>query len=131
MSAERVDVRGPVDWWPFTRLLITASVLAVAAHFFFGWQVRPQDAVSLSGQMLGVLSLLAMISFALADLYLLFFLLLPLYVLGVLNDWAYAGSRWSCRAIFQIRSSRLLAFGGLCGEILLLGALACLIRRFL
>jgi hypothetical protein len=63
-----------VDWWPFTRLLITAAVLGLWAHAFLGWSVEPRRLLSVPGQMLGVLSILAMISFVLADLYLLLFL---------------------------------------------------------
>lgn len=124
------EYAGGVDWWPFTRLLITASALAVAANLFLGWQMRPQDLLALAGQMLGVLSILAMISFALADLYLLLFLG-PLYVVGVLNDGFYAASRWACRAVLRLRSSWLLALGGLLGEILLFSGLAYLVRRVL
>lgn len=124
------DPRSPlytVDWWPFTRLLISATTLGLAAHVFLGWEVQPRQLLALSGQMLGVLSILAMISFTLADLYLLLFLG-PLYVVGVLNDWFYGASRWICRTVLRLQSTPLLALGGLCGEILLFGSLICLIR---
>ncbi len=127
MKPERGEYAGGVDWWPFTRLVITSAVLGVAAHVFLGWQFRPRELLALSGQILGVLSILAMFSFVLADLYLLVFLI-PLYVAGVLNDLTYGASWWACRVVFQLRSARLLAFGGLCGEILLFGGLACLLR---
>lgn len=117
------------DWWPFSRLLITAAVLGSAAHFFLGWQVRPQALVSMGIQSFGVLSLLAMISFVLADLYLLLFLF-PLLIVGVLNDWFYSASRWTCQVVLRLRAASLLAVGGLCGEILLFGGLAFLLRRF-
>lgn len=111
---------GGRDWWPFTRMLITAAILGLLAHLFLGWQVRPRELFALSGQILGVLSLLAMISFVLADLYLLVFLL-PLYAVGVLNDWFYDFSRWICLKVFRLTSTTLLAFGGLLGEIVLFG----------
>lgn len=130
MIAERIEAAKSVDWWPFTRLVITAAALGLAAHIFLGWQVRPREVLALPGQMLGVLSILAMISFVLADLYLLLFLG-PLYIVGVLNDGFYAASRWACRAAFRLRSAWLLALGGLCGEILLFGGLAYLLRRIL
>jgi len=118
------------DWWPFTRMLITAAALGLGAHLYLGWQVRPRELLVLPGQMLGVLSILAMISFVLADLYLLLFLI-PLYILAVLNDWTYGASWHACRAILRLRSARLLALGGLCGEIVLFGGLAYLLRRVL
>ena len=120
-----------MDWWPFTRLLITAAVLGLAAHTFFGWSVEPRRLLSTPGQMLGVLSILAMISFILADLYLLAFLLVPLYVVGVLNDWFYLASRAACRVLLRLRSAPVLAVGGLCGEVLMFGSLALLIRAAL
>ena len=118
------------DWWPFTRLLIATAALGLGAHFYLGWQVRPRELLALSGQMLGVLSLLAMISFVLADLYLLLFLG-PLYVVGVLNDYFYLASWHACRMILRFRSAWLLAIGGLCGEVLLFGGLACLLRSLI
>lgn len=110
--------------------MITAAVLGLASHVFLGWQVRPREALTLPGQMLGVLSILAMISFALADLYLLV-LLVPLYAVAVLNDWTYSASRHACRAVLRLESAALLAFGGLCGEILLFGGILCLMRLLL
>ena len=130
MNLEQARPAVGVDWWPFTRLLITAAVLGLAAHTFFGWSVEPRRLLSTPGQMLGVLSILAMISFVLADLYLLLFLG-PLYVVGVLNDWFYGVSRWACRAVLRLRSAWLLALGGLFGEILLFSALAYLVHRVL
>ncbi len=32
MIPERADFRGPVDWWPFTRIIVTAAALGLAAH---------------------------------------------------------------------------------------------------
>jgi len=130
MSAERVDIRGPVDWWPFTRIIVTAAALGLAAHVYLGWPLRPRELFALSGQILGVLSILAMISFVLADLYLLLFLV-PLYVVGVLNDGFYNASRAACRGLLRLRSAPVLALGGLCGEVLLFGSLALLIRAAL
>lgn len=112
---------GGRDWWPFTRLITTAAVLGIGAHVFLGWEVQPRRLITLPGQMLGVLSILAMISFVLADLYLLLFLS-PLYVVGVLNDWFYNFSHWTFRTIFRVRSSRTLALLGLIGEVALFGA---------
>lgn len=129
MSAERVDIRGPVDWWPFTRIIVTAAALGLAAHVFLGWQVRPRELFALSGQILGVLSILAMISFVLADLYLLLFLG-PLYVVGVLNDWFYLAPRWAVRVAFRCESRFALGLAGLCGEVLLFGGLGFLLRHF-
>lgn len=131
MDQKQAYPTGGVDWWPFTRLLITAAVLGLAAHAFFGWSIEPRRMLSTPGQMLGVLSILAMISFILADLYLLAFLLIPLYVVGVLNDWFYLASRWIAGTIFQVKSARLLALIGLAGEVFLFGSLAWLARRLL
>lgn len=130
MNPEQARPAGGVDWWPFTRLLITAAVLGLAAHIFLGWQPPLRQILTMPGQMLGVLSILAMISFVLADLYLLLFLG-PLYIVGVLNDGFYAASRRACRAVFRLRSAWLLALGGLLGEILLFSGLAYLVRRVL
>jgi len=116
------------DWWPFTRIAITAAALGAAVHFFLGWQPPLRQVLAMPGQVLGVLSILAMISFVLADLYLLLFLV-PIYVIGVLNDWFYLASWHACRAILRLRAAWLLAIGGLCGEIVLFGGLACLLRE--
>ena len=129
MNAEQARPAGEVDWWPFTRLLITAAVLALGAHAYFGWSVAPQRLLSVPGQMLGVLSILAMISFVLADLYLLLFLI-PLYVVGVLNDWFYLAPRWTVRVTFRCESRFTLGIAGLCGEVLLFGGLGLLLRHF-
>lgn len=118
------------DWWPFTRIIITAAAIGLGAHFYLGWEVQPRELLALSGQVLGVLSILAMISFALADLYLLLFLI-PLYVLAVLNDWTYFAGRWACRAIMGPRPAIVLAAGGLCGEVLIFGGLLYLLRWLL
>lgn len=128
MIAERMDAIRNVDWWPLARIVITASVLALVAHIFLGWNVQPRHLLSMPGQIFGVLSLMAMISFALADLYLLLFLI-PLWIVGVLNDWFYGVSRCACRAIFRFTSGAVLAFGGLCGEIFLFGGLGYLLHR--
>lgn len=118
---------GGRDWWPFTRLLITATALGAGAHFLLGWELQPRMLFALPPQILGVLSILAMLSFVLADLYLLL-LLVPLYVLAVLNDWFYAASKWACRAVLGPRPGPVLATGGLLGETLLFGGLAYLLR---
>lgn len=130
MIAERIEAARRIDWWPFTRIAITAAVLGAAAHIFLGWQPPLRQVLAMPAQMLGVLSILAMISFVLADLYLLLFLG-PLYVVGVLNDWLYLASWHACRAILRLRPAWLLALGGLLGEILLFGGLAYMVRRIL
>lgn len=117
------------DWWPFTRLLITSAAMGLAAHWAMGWKPRPEEILAASAQVLGVLSILAMISFVLADLYLLAFLL-PLYALAVLNDWSYGMSLAICRFAFGLRPGPILALAGLCGEILLF-AVAGLLARYL
>lgn len=129
MKPEAGDYSRGVDWWPFTRLAVTAAVLGLAAHLYVGWTPRPRELLALSGQVLGVLSILAMLSFVLADLYRLVFLI-PLYVVAVLNDWTYLGSRKVCRVVLRLRSAPSLAWGGLAGEILLFGGLAYLLCRY-
>ena len=119
---------GERDCWPFARILIVTFVLGAAAHRFVGWAIDVRHLLGLPRQMLGVLSILALISFALAELYLLVFAI-PLYVVGVLNDWFYCVSRWVCQGAFRIRSAPLLALGGLCGEIILFGVAALLLQR--
>lgn len=73
---------------------------------------------------------MSMISFVLADLYLLL-LLGPLYLLGVLNDWFYAASHWTFRTIFRVRPGRTLALLSLGGEMLLFGATICSAHRLI
>lgn len=111
---------GDRDCWPFVRILIVAFVLGAAAHRFAGWTIDVRHLLDLPGQMLGVLSILAMISFALAELYLLFFAV-PLYLVGILSDRFYRTSRWVCRTAFGIRSTLLLTLFGVCGETALFG----------
>lgn len=130
MIAERIEAVRRVDWRPFTRITSTVVVLGLAAHQFLGWQPPLRRLPARPGQILGVLSLMAMISFALADLYLLVFLV-PLYVVGVLNDWFYDLSRWLCRVVLRMMPGPLLALSALCGEIVLFGGLEAVIRRLL
>lgn len=111
---------GERDCWPFVRILIVAFILGAAAHHFTGWTIDARHLLGLPRQMLGVLAVLAMISFALAEIYLLLFAI-PIYAVGVLNDWFYWASRWVCRTAFGIRSAFLLALFGVCGEIALFG----------
>ncbi len=121
---------GDRDCWPFVRILIVATVLLSAAHCRLGWKLDTSRLLAMPGQVLGVLSILAMISFALAELYLLLFAI-PLYVLGVLNDWFYDLSWGLCRVLLRMRPGPLLALAGLSGEIALFGGLGLLIRRLL
>ena len=116
------------DWWPFTRLVITAAAMGLVANWVVGWKPRPEAIAAAFAQVLGVLSILAMISFALADFYLLL-ILIPLYAVATLNDWFYAAGRWACRAALGPKPTPLLAVGGLCGEILLFGGLGYLLHR--
>lgn len=118
------------DWWPTWRMLITACVLGAAAHLYLGWSIDLHHLLAMPGQILGVLSILAMISFVLAELYLLIFLI-PIYILGVLNDWFYNATRWVCRTVFRIRSAPLLTLFGLCGEIALFGLSVYLLNTHL
>ncbi|MEK6536782.1 MAG: hypothetical protein AABZ63_04785 [Actinomycetota bacterium] len=129
MIAERIEALRRVDWWPFTRITITAAVLAATTHVSLGWQPPLRQLAVMPGQILGILSLMAMISFALADLYLLLFLI-PLYVVGVLNDWFYLAPRWTVRFTFRCESRFTLGIAGLCGEVLLFGGLGLLLRHF-
>jgi hypothetical protein len=117
------------DWWPFTRITITAAALGLGAHFYLGWEVRPRELLTVPGQVFGVLSILAMISFVLADLYLLVFLI-PLYFIALLNDYAYRFSRFVLRKVFGLRPGPSLALAGLTGEIFLFGITAVLVVRF-
>jgi hypothetical protein len=117
-----------IDWWPSSRLAITAAVLGLGAHFFLGWQPPIRYVLALPCQIFEVTGLLAMVSFALADLYLLLFLV-PLLVLAVLNDWFFLGSRFAAEFIVGRRSALVLNLLGLGGEILLFGALGLALRR--
>jgi hypothetical protein len=116
-----------VDWWPFTRITITAAILGLAAHLFLGWQPPLRQLLAMPGQVLGIVSLAAMISFALADLYLLVFLV-PLLIVGILNDWFYSASRWACRRVLRIKSGAVLTSIGLCGEIVLFAGFVYALR---
>ena len=119
---------GERDCWPFVRILIVAFVLGVTAHYFAGWTIDVPPLLGKPRQMLGILSILAMVSFVLAELYLLLFAI-PLYILGVLNDWFYHASSWALRKVFRMHSTRSLAIAGLCGDIILFSGLAYLLRR--
>ncbi len=121
---------GERDCWPFVRILIVGAVLFGAGHSALGLKLDMHRLLRMPGQVLGVLSVMAMISFVLAELYLLLFAI-PLYVLGVLNDWFYAIGQWVYRKALGETSSVMLAFVGVCGEVLLFGGLGLLIRRFL
>lgn len=128
MSPVREEVTGGIDWWPFTRLLITGAVLGLSAHYCLGWSPDLRALARLPGNVFEILSLAALISFALADLYLLLFLI-PLYAIAVLNDWFYDSSRWLCRVVFRLRPSLVLNLAALCGEILSFGGLGLAVRQ--
>lgn len=130
MIAERIEGAKRVDWWSLTRVAITAVVLAAAAHVLIGWQPPLRHLLGMPVRMIGIMSLLAMVSFALADLYLLAFLV-ALLVVGILNDWLYAASRCVFVWVFRPRSASIIALGGLCGEIIMFGCLAWAIRAAL
>lgn len=118
---------GDRDCWPFVRILIVTVVLLSAAPCLLGWTLDTSRLFAMARQVLGVVSVLALISFPLAELYLLIFAV-PLYIIGVLNDWFYDASRWVCRAFFGIRSGTILALCGLLGECLFFNGLAYLLR---
>ena len=119
---------GERDYWPFIRMLIVAFSLGVAAHLWLGWRLDLRPLLAVPGQVLGILSILALISFALAELYLLLFVI-PIYIVGVLNDWFYDATHWTLRIVLRLRSRALLAVLGLCGEIAIFGGLGLLIRQ--
>jgi hypothetical protein len=120
---------GDRDCWPFARIVIVGAVLGAAAHHCLGWRIDARRLMALPGQVLGVLSMAAMISFVLAELYLLLFAI-PVYVIGVLNDWFYDASRWLGWTVFRLRSTVILALAGVCGEILFFGGAIYLLRVF-
>ncbi len=130
MSPVREEGSGGIDWWPFTRLLVTGAVLGLSAHYYLGWSPDLRALARLPWNVFEILSFAALISFALADLYLLLFLI-PLYALAVLNDWLYDFSYGACRVVFRLRHPALLALAGLCGEVGLFGTLAFLARGLL
>lgn len=116
-------VLGERDYWPFVRILLVSGILA-------GLNVDAHSLIRLPARLIGVLAVLAMLSFAAAELY-LFVLATPLYVIGVLNDCFYKISRWVCMSGFGMRSSPALAVGGLLGELFLSGGLVLAVRRLL
>lgn len=130
MSPVREEVTGGIDWWPFTRLVITGAVLGLSAHYYLGWSPDLRALARLPWNVFEILSFAALISFALAELYLLLFLI-PLYVVAVLNDWFYDASHWLGRVILRLRPSLLLNLAALCGEILSFGGLGLAVRQFL
>ena len=117
------------DWWPLARLLTTGAVLGLAAHFYLGWTPDLRHVARLPREVFEVLSFFTLVSFALAHLYLML-LMFPLYAIVTLNDTFYGLIQWLCGAVLRIRSKRLLAVGGLLGEVLMFGGLALLIRHF-
>ncbi len=118
------------DWWPLVRLLTVLSVFGAIAYFDLGWKVRATEALALPRRVFEVLSFLALLSYALAHLYLIL-LMFPLYAVVTLNDTFYDMSVWTLRTVFRMRSGRGLSLAGLCGEILLFGAAAVPICRAL
>lgn len=130
MSPVREEVSGGIDWWPFTRFLITGAALGLSAHYYLGWRPDLHALARIPWNVFEILSLAALISFALAELYLLLFLI-PLYALAVLNDWFYDSSRWLCRVIFRVRPLWVLNLAALCGEILSFGGLGLAVRQLL
>ena len=118
MTPVREEGSGGIDWWPFTRLLITGAVLGLGAHYYLGWKPDLRALAQLPWNVFEILSLAALISFALADLYLLLFLI-PLYALAVLNDGFYDLSCWLLRRVLRMRSALGVRLLGLGGEILL------------
>ena len=130
MRHVREEASGGIDWWPFTRFLITGAVLGLSAHYYLGWRPDLRALARVPWNVFEILSLAALISFALADLYLLLFLI-PLYALAVLNDWLYGFSYGGCLVVLRLRHPARLALAGLCGEVGLFGAIAFLARGLL
>ncbi|MFH2203562.1 MAG: hypothetical protein ABIJ96_10635 [Elusimicrobiota bacterium] len=104
------------DWWPLTRLLIVASVLALQSYWVFGWRVPLADLPVLSGRILTTLFGLALVSGALVYLCALL-LALMLLAFVLMSDYSYEAFHWTLRKILKLRSNRLLAGFSLTGEI--------------
>jgi hypothetical protein len=119
-----------IDWWPSSRLAITATVLGLGAHLVLGWQPPVQNILALPGQLFGMTWLLAMVSFAVSEIYLLV-LLIPLWIVAILNEWLYQCSRSVARMLLGGCPTVVLNLLGLGGEILLFFALEVVARRFL
>lgn len=130
MTLERAEERTVWDWWPLARLLITASVIGLAAHCYLGWTPDLHEAVILPRRIFEVLSFCALLSFGLAHLYLLL-LMFPIYAVVTLNDAFYDGSVAVVRAVLRLRSGRAVALAGLFGEIALFGGLTLALLRLL
>ena len=110
------------------RLLTTASVLAVAAHFFLGWKVNLGLLAALPGNAFQVFSLLVLVSDALAHVYIIL-IMFPLYAVVELNELLYNLTVGTCQIVLRMRPGLGLKLTGLCGEIILFGCLGLLIRR--
>ena len=130
MRPVREEVSGGIDWWPFTRFLITGTVLGLSVHYYLGWRPDLRAMARLPWNVFEILSLAALISFALADLYLLLFLI-PLYALAVLNDWFYDLSCWLIRNVLGMQWWLGIQLLGLGGQIILFLAIAFLGLRAL
>jgi len=130
MTTARGEVRMVWDWWPLARLLVTASVLAFAAHHYLGWTPDPGELAALPRRSFEVLSFCTLLSFGLAHLYLVL-LMLPLYAMVTLNDTFYDAAIWVVRTVFRLRPGRVLSLAGLGGELLFFAACTALIHRML
>ncbi|MFH2202012.1 MAG: hypothetical protein ABIJ96_02755 [Elusimicrobiota bacterium] len=106
------------DWWPLTRLLIVASVLASQAYWAFGWRVPLADLPALGGRILTAMFGMALISGALVYLCALLLMLLLLAFI-LMNGYSYDACYWTFRNIFRLRSHRLRAGFSLAGELAL------------
>ena len=107
-----------------------ALVAGMFAHWRLGWNPHLRDLWSLPGGVATIFLFIVALSSTLAHVALVA-LSVPLCGVILLNDWLYDASLWVCRAVLRLKSSAVLAAGGLCGEIILFGALAVLVRRFL
>ena len=113
------------DWWPLARLLTVlgafGSLASLSSHSLDLGSLQ-----SLPGRVFEVFTFFTLLSFALAHLYLML-IMLPLYALVTLNDTFYDLSVWVIKTVLRPRSKGAVAAAGLCGELLLFGAVAALV----
>jgi len=118
------------DWWPLARLLTTAAVIGLAAHYRLGWRIDVQHLLALPGHAFQVFSFLTLLSAVLAHFYVVL-IMFPLYAVITLNDAFYDFSHWIFRTVFFMRSTVGLQLLGLSGEIALFAASLHLIHGLL
>ena len=121
------ELRAGRDWWPLTRLLTVGLVFGLLAHWRLGWNPHLRDLWAVPGGLATIFLFIVALSSSLAHICLVV-AAIPFCGVILLNDWLYDAAAWTCRTVLRVTSRWTLAFGGLCGEIILFTGLAYALR---